>query len=209
MRDSLHRDYGRLRHTRVIPNGCHPDRYHCSPKQPFIFSAGRMWDAAKNLETLSAAAPHLHWPVRVAGLPLAGNASNYQPAAEGMTWLGALTPHQMADTYAEAGIYALPALYEPFGLTVLEAALSGCALVLGDIPTLRENWAGAALFVPPRDVKGLVTATNKLCDDESLRRRLATLATNRARMLTAERMAAAYMRAYRRLLQPVRATAAA
>ena len=35
-------------------------------------------------------------------------------------------------------------MYEPFGLSILEAAASGCALVLGDIPTLRENWSEAA-----------------------------------------------------------------
>ena len=34
----------------------------------------------------------------------------------------------------------LPARYEPFGLSILEAALSGCALVLGDLPSLRELW---------------------------------------------------------------------
>ena len=43
---------------------------------------------------------------------------------------------------ARASIYALPARYEPFGLSILEAALSGAALVLGDIPSLREVWGG-------------------------------------------------------------------
>ena len=37
--------------------------------------------------------------------------------------------------------------YEPFGLAVLEAAQAGCALLLSDIPTFRELWDGAALFV--------------------------------------------------------------
>ena len=52
---------------------------------------------------------------------------------------------------ARAAIYALPARYEPFGLTALEAGLSGCALVLGDIPSLREVWGETACFVPPDD----------------------------------------------------------
>ena len=50
---------------------------------------------------------------------------------------------------ARAAIYALPAHYEPFGLSILEAAMSGCALVLGDIPSLREIWGDAAVFVHP------------------------------------------------------------
>ena len=36
----------------------------------------------------------------------------------------------------------------------LEAALCGCALVLGDIPSLREVWGDAALFVAPDDHDG-------------------------------------------------------
>ena len=67
---------------------------------------------------------------------------------------GRLTPPQMARVVSRApSIYALPARYEPFGLSVLEAALSGCALVLGDIPSLREIWDGAALFVDPDDAR--------------------------------------------------------
>ena len=43
-----------------------------------------------------------------------------------------------------APIFVSVARYEPFGLSVLEAAQAGCALVLSDIPTFRELWDGAA-----------------------------------------------------------------
>lgn len=55
----------------------------------------------------------------------------------------------LAAWYSVASIYALPARYEPFGLTALEAALSGCALALGGIPSLRETWGSAARYVSP------------------------------------------------------------
>ena len=54
--------------------------------------------------------------------------------------LGKLPAAEMKLWFAHAAIYCLPARYEPFGLSVLEAGLSGCALVLGDIPSLREIW---------------------------------------------------------------------
>ena len=60
---------------------------------------------------------------------------------------------ELVRSYGDASIFALPARYEPFGLSILEAALSGCALVLGDLPSLRELWTGAAMFVPPDDHK--------------------------------------------------------
>ncbi|MEB3829625.1 glycosyltransferase [Phormidium sp. CCY1219] len=60
-----------------------------------------------------------------------------------------MSPEELSHWYARAAIYAFPARYEPFGLSVLEAALSGCALVLGDIPRLREMWGDAAVFANP------------------------------------------------------------
>ncbi len=53
----------------------------------------------------------------------------------------------MATAYAAATVFASMARYEPFGLAVLEAAQAGMRLVLSDIPTFRELWDGAAIFV--------------------------------------------------------------
>ncbi len=63
--------------------------------------------------------------------------------------LGLLAPAELADGMRARIHLCVAGLYEPFGLSVLEAALSGCALVLGDIPSLRENWDGAADFAEP------------------------------------------------------------
>ncbi|PUE89089.1 hypothetical protein C7T87_25825, partial [Xanthomonas hortorum pv. hederae] len=65
--------------------------------------------------------------------------------------LGALSPTDLQQRLRLASIFCAPSLYEPFGLGVLEAAQAGCALVLADIPTFRELWEGAALFVSPQD----------------------------------------------------------
>src|SRR3546814_15067984 len=61
----------------------------------------------------------------------------------------------MAAWRERAGIFVSPSLYEPFGLAVLEAAMSGCALLLSDIPTFRELWDGAAVFTPAGDSDAL------------------------------------------------------
>ena len=76
----------------------------------------------------------------------------------------------MSKWLRRASIYAFPAKYEPFGLSVLEAALARCALVLGDTQSLREIWRDAAIYVPPdsaerlRDVLKTLTAAPSLCD---------------------------------------------
>jgi glycogen synthase len=97
---------------------------------------------------------------------------------------------------ARASIYAAPARYEPFGLSVLEAALAGCALVLGDLPTLREVWGHAALYVPPDDPGALRYAIGTLIRDPVLRGVLAASARTRAARYAPARMAAAYRDLY-------------
>ena len=87
--------------------------------------------------------------------------------------LGPLCEPVMQRWLADAPVFASLALYEPFGLGVLEAAQAGCALVLSDIPTFRELWNGAALFVPPDDDAAIAGALDSLLWDDALRDRMA------------------------------------
>jgi glycosyltransferase involved in cell wall biosynthesis len=110
--------------------------------------------------------------------------------------LNVLERAQVRDWMAEASIYASPAYYEPFGLGVLEAALSGCALVLSDIATLRELWSDAALFVPPGDHDALRACLADLIERPSLRAQLGEAACARGRRYSVERMTRGYLDAY-------------
>ena len=177
--------------ARVIPNGLDPAAFHSKNKEEFVLATGRLWDRAKNLDTAARAAAGISWPLIVAG-PGA--------APEGIRHLGVLTRSQMKDALARAPIFVLPALYEPFGLGPLEAAFSGCALVLGDIPSLREVWGDAAVFVDPRDEAALRDSLQALIDDPAELSARQSSAGARAQRFNAEAMAAAYLDAYAELL---------
>jgi glycogen(starch) synthase len=151
---ALQRHYGSLPCTSVIPNG-RGGVFSPARKEPFAFTAGRLWDRAKNIEALGAVAAGLPWPVFAAG---EGEAS----LGQGLHALGRLTEADVAAWLSRASICALPARYEPFGLLPLEAALSGCALLLGDIPSLREVWGDAAEYVHPDDRAGLRRALTRM-----------------------------------------------
>ena len=62
----LERFYGSLPRAEVIPVGREVS-FRRVPKEEFIFSSGRLWDAAKNFNTLAAAAPNVTWPICTAG----------------------------------------------------------------------------------------------------------------------------------------------
>jgi glycosyltransferase involved in cell wall biosynthesis len=189
--DDFRDAWGRLPPARVVPNGLDLTPPNV-PKRPFVLAAGRLWDEAKGVATLAEAVRHLPWPVLVAG--------DGGPAGEGVRHLGRLQPAELRALMAEAAVFAAPARYEPFGLAVLEAAASGCALVLGDIPTLRELWGGggAARFVSQNEPGGgaLAAALLDLAGDGAGRERLGAAARERARALTRGRMVEGYLAAY-------------
>lgn len=194
MLQSLVANYGAIRAGLVLANGRTPGLFRPAPKQPYIMAAGRFWDAAKNLAALEAVAPRLAWPVRLAGSTAHPDGGTVQP--RGLECLGELRTRTLAQQLGAAAIYAAPARYEPFGLSVLEAALSGCALVLGDIPSLREIWGEAARYVAPDDHAALARVLSSLIQDPAERQRLGAAARSRALNFTAERMAERYLQAY-------------
>ena len=102
---------------------------------------------------------------------------------------------------ARASVFAAPARYEPFGLGILEAALTGCALVLGDIDSLRELWDGAAEFVDPDDPAALAATLTGLADAPERCAHLGHRARRRARSYQPAAMAHQYAAEYRRLTQ--------
>lgn len=149
MLDALCRYYGPFRRAHVIPNARDPEMYRPMQKEPFVFSAGRLWDEAKDVAALCEVAPWISWPVFVAGDDVAPDGQETR-RLEHVTFLGKLGADAMARWLGCASIYAAPARYEPFGLGALEAGLSGCALVLSDLESLREVWGDSALYFPPR-----------------------------------------------------------
>ncbi len=179
----------------VVPNARRAERFRKGHKEQLIFAAGRLWDEAKNIAALVRVAPHLKWRCAIAGERRHPNGSLAHFA--GCDMLGPLGPDDIAGWYARASIYALPARYEPFGLSVLEAALSGCALVLGDIASLREVWGDAAVFVPPDDQNSLREALTDLIEDSERRKQLQARSGEVASGFTPEKLAHGYSEAYR------------
>lgn len=192
----LERNYGPLNVTRVIHNGRGGEEFMPVAKRGLVFSEGRFWDEAKNLTALQEVAGRLDWPVY-----LAGDVGEQRPRSADINFLGRICPSAVGAWLGRAGIYALPARYEPFGHTVLEAGLSGCALVLGDIPSLRELWDGAAVFVDPQRPDELESAIQSLIHDDALRLDMQKRARSRAGEYTLDAFACGTLFAYQDLVQ--------
>lgn len=170
-----------------------------------IFAAGRLWDEGKNVRALNDAAGRVAWPVRAAGGVAKPEGGRVRFAALRATghWPG----EQVRRHLALRPIFVSPARYEPFGLAILEAAQAGCALVLNDIPSLRELWGDAALFVDADDPADLAGGLQRLIEDRTRRRAMGLAAKARAQTYSVQAMAEGMMAVYRG--RPVSAAAAA
>jgi glycosyltransferase involved in cell wall biosynthesis len=161
---AVQRNYGEALRLVAIPNGRSSMAFPVSgPPASFALTAGRLWDSGKNVAAFDRAAALSTFPFRAAGSLEGPDGSRCR--LDHAEPLGTLAAGDLASLLAQRPVFVSAALYEPFGLAVLEAAQAGCALVLADRPVFRELWDGAALFVDPLDEHEIAAAVDRLAHD--------------------------------------------
>jgi glycogen(starch) synthase len=196
--EELSRFYGPFEATFLIPTGCSPRIRRARRKTQTIFSVAERGDLESGL--WDRIAPCLDWPVSVA-TGFDGAVSG--PGAGCVEHLGTLPPAVLNARLDSAAIYGAPSRHMPAGDLILQAASRGCALVLGDLPGLREHWEGAAVFIPPHEEEAWCGLLQLLIYDESARRELGFRARIRARRFSARARAKRCLGAYECLLSKV------
>jgi glycosyltransferase involved in cell wall biosynthesis len=187
--------YGPISHAQVVYNGISQNAMSSFDKQPFILTAGRLWDEAKNIQLLSRIAGKLDWPVLVAGNNNGPKGSAFE--RENVTFLGNLTHNSLQKKMQEASIFVSGAFYEPFGLAVLEAAASGCALALSDISSFREIWGDAAVYFDPDSNEQAAACISELIENETYRKEMGNKARLQAQQYSSTKMAENYISIYK------------
>ncbi len=191
----------------VIPNAVAPlqlqhSEVHREPDLAVV--VGRAWDEAKNLALVARAlqVARRGWRVEIAGdLVEPGRGPAALPQAPRLSYLGFLDKPALVHLFQRASLYIAPSSYEPFGLSPVEAALAGCAVVANDIPAFREIWGRAAAYFRRNDPQALAMLLDRLYDDPERIARLAQAAYRRAAgRYTVERMARRHLRLYQALL---------
>src|SRR6185437_15832354 len=99
--------------------------------------------------------------------------------------------------YAGADVFALPALYEGFGLPVLEAMAAGTPVLTSNVGATAEVAGDAALLVDPLSVAAIRDGLRALLTDAGLRDDLRARGRRRAAQFSWERAAAETLALYR------------
>ena len=173
--------------------------------QPTIFFLGRH-EPRKGLEVLLEAMSDLPAGVRLwvgGDGPQTAELQERYGHDERIEWLGRISDEERAERMRGCTVYCSPSVRgESFGMVLLEAMASGCALVASDLDGHRNVATDGvdALLAPVGDAAGLAKALRRVLDDPGLRAELVAGGRRRAEELSMARLAARYVEVYGRVL---------
>ncbi|WP_419805390.1 glycosyltransferase [Terriglobus sp.] len=189
-------EFGLPARARVIANGIalHPELSRKRGLQ--AITAGRLWDRGKNIAMLQTLEPPM--PLLIAGQKRHNDATLAWQERPDVHLLGPVPHHKLLVLLLQSSLYVSTAVYEPFGLSALEAARSGCALLSMDIPSMREVWGDAALYF--RGAAELQALLERLATEPETLAAAQRRSVAASRKYTRRRMAGEYLSFYRELL---------
>ena len=201
MLDQVRENYANPGYGIVVHNGRTPSLFTFDrEKENFALSVGRLWDPGKNVSVLI----ERDYPAQiciVGSRQEPGKELDQRAEAElgrpRVQFHGSLSQEQLRALYARAAIYVGTSRYEPFGLALVEAAFSRCALIANDIPIFHELWGDSVCYFRENDPEDLEYALGQLSGSAELRQHFGELAYNTAcERFTADRMVENYVNIY-------------
>ena len=114
-----------------------------------------------------------------------------------MTGLSDLTDDQMVGLYRGAIALALPALYEAFGMPMIEAMACGTPVVAAAGSCLPEIGGNAPMYAGPHDAGAWAQALRSVVEDGELRARLRQAGLERAAEFDWDRSAERHVAVFR------------
>ncbi|MFI5413244.1 MAG: glycosyltransferase family 4 protein [Candidatus Lutacidiplasmatales archaeon] len=189
----------------VLPNGidlqefAHPPARQGSPTGITVLFVGRLSPGQKGLESLVRALAQvpaeLDVHVRLVGEDWGGAEQVREWAkrldlAGRVQILGPVSRAALLQEYANADLFVLPSLFEPFGIVLLEAMAAGLPIVatrVGGIPEVVAEGRNASL-VPPADPTALAEAIRTLASSERTRREFSTAGKELVQRFSWERL---------------------
>lgn len=105
----------------------------------------------------------------------------------GVTWLGHVATEKYEQLLSTCMVFALPSLYEGFGLQILDALQRGIPVLTSACGSLAEVAGSAALCVDPESVDAIRSGLERLLSDDSLRQELYEKGQIQARIFTWKR----------------------
>jgi len=111
------------------------------------------------------------------------------------------TTDELKAIYQMAEVMVYPSFFEGFGLPVLEAQASGCAVITSNISSLPEAGGNGAIYINPEDISQIGYSINSLLSDIQFKNKLIQKGTANAALFSEKLVAERLMKLYTKLTQ--------
>jgi glycosyltransferase involved in cell wall biosynthesis len=182
--------------------------YHL-PAEPFVLSVGTV-QPRKNYPALVEAVAALRARGHALSVVIAGGrgwmedpiyaAIDALNMRDHVHFIGFARDEDLPALYSMASCFALPSLYEGFGLPVLEAMACGTPVITSNLSSLPEVAGDAAILIPPQDIRALANALETVLTNDDRRRSMQQAGVRQAAQFSWDSSARQLAAIYRRLL---------
>lgn len=114
--------------------------------------------------------------------------------------LGFIPQDDLVALYNAATVFAMPSIYEGFGLPILEAMSCGCPVVTSKEGSIRELAGDAAYFVDAYDIDSISNGIKEVFSDATTQDNLSQKGLRRAKRFSWEKTAGATIKVYEQVL---------
>lgn len=115
--------------------------------------------------------------------------------------LGFVSDEDLVALYNTATVFAMPSLYEGFGLPLLEAMSSGCPVVTARQGSLEEVAGDAAIYVDAYNVESIAEGVKKVFLSKKIRDELVDKGLQQAKKFTWEKTAKETLQVYKNTIK--------
>jgi phosphatidylinositol alpha-mannosyltransferase len=180
---------------RIIPNSIDSADYEASAeKVPGRIAFLGRDEPRKGLDPLLGAFEEIRRSRPEAELVVMGAT---RPDRPGVRFLGEVDDATKARHLAGADVFVAPNTGgESFGLVMLEALASGCAVIASSLPAFHFVGGDAALYVAPGDMPGIARALHTMLSDGDVRAEYQARARQRVLAFDRHQVVADYLKVY-------------
>ena len=165
---ALEKKYSLQKPYTVVPNGIDGNYFQqdraISRNSKLVICAARI-EGIKNQLNLIKALNNSEFQVLLIGAAAPNQQGYYtacrQAAEKNIEFMGPVPQAALAAYYQKAGVHVLPSWFETCGLSSLEAAATGCPIVITGKGYTRDYFGDDAFYCEPGDTDSILTAVRR------------------------------------------------
>lgn len=161
--ECLMKTYDLQKRIGIIYNGIDYKPFSGSPESPTLVACENFPNSGQNINFLLNIAYKLPDNIK---MKIIADSPPDRKSPQNVEFLSNLTGSELQAVYKNSSIYLALSSHESNGLSSIQAAYSGCAILANDIPVFKELWGDCAYVFERDNVNSLMRCINNLVENK-------------------------------------------